>query len=333
MTRAHTWMLLALAVGCSSENTDDPAPISTTYPAATTAPPEPTGPVGSTTPGPVTSQPVTPVGPTGGVAPVGPTGGSGPVAPIPSTTGPTPTTPAPEPTTPAPVTTTEEPDVTSAPAGETSEPVDETSDEPAAGECVKGTTAGNEVVFIGESFIALSSIPEETAKLAIANGSLKQGEQYHDFSVSGTRMGDGAIPRQYTQAQAQHNIRYVLMNGGGNDCLQANDPNAPIPAAEKLFQEMAADGVEKIVYFFYPDAGGGFAGGSLQTCLNQYRPKIKALCDGLTAPKCYWVDLAETEWKGNESAFTSDGIHPNGQGSVVTAKAIWNTMVENCVAQ
>lgn len=331
MTRTHTWMLLAFAVGCSSENTDGPNPLPTTDPTSTVTP-QPSGPVGTTTPGPVTSQPMGPVGPTGGVAPVGPTGGSGPVAPAPTTTAPT--TTAPE-TTSAPTTATEEPDTSSAPVGETSEaPVDETSEEPAPtpGECVKGTTAGNEVVFIGESFIALSSIPEETAKLAIANGSLKQGEQYHDFSVSGTRMGDGAIPRQYTQAQAQHDIRFVLMNGGGNDCLQANDPNAPIPAAEKLFQDMAADGVEKIVYFFYPDAAGGFAG-NLQPCLNEYRPKIKALCDGLTAPKCYWVDLAETEWKGNEAAFTTDGIHPNAQGSVATAKAIWGAMVENCVAQ
>lgn len=202
------------------------------------------------------------------------------------------------------------------------------------GECVKGSTKGNEVVFIGESFIAASSIPEETTTLAIQNGSLAQGDKYLDFSVSGTRMGDGAIPRQYTQAQAANPIRFVLMNGGGNDCLQANDPNAPIPAAEKLYEEMAADGVEKVVYFFYPDAAGMFGGPSsqLQTCLDTYRPKIKALCDSLEAPKCYWIDLAETSWAGNESAYTSDGIHPNAQGSKVTAQAIWDIMAENCVA-
>lgn len=332
MTRAHTWMMLALAVGCSSENTDGANPLPTTDPSST-LPAQPSGPVGSTTPGPTTSAPVLPPpGPTGGT---GPGVEPGPVPPVSPTTAPMTSTTAPADTSTAPATSSEEPDVTSAPVSETSEaPIDETSDEPAPtpGECVKGTTAGNEVVFIGESFIAASTIPEETAKLAIANGSLKQGEQYHDFSVSGTRLGDGAIPRQYTQAQAQHDIRFVLMNGGGNDCLQANDPNAPIPAAEKLFQEMAADGIEKVVYFFYPDAAGAFAG-QLQGCLNEYRPKIKALCDGLTAPKCYWVDLAETEWKGNESAFTTDGIHPNAQGSVATAKAIWGAMVENCVAQ
>lgn len=212
---------------------------------------------------------------------------------------------------------------------------DVTSDDGPGGECVKGSTKGNEVVFIGESFIAASAIPEETTTLAIQNGSLEQGDKYLDFSVSGTRMGDGAIPRQYTQAQAANPIRFVLMNGGGNDCLQAGDPNSPIPAAEKLYAEMAADGVEKVVYFFYPDAAGSFGGpgSQLQTCLEEYRPKIKALCDSLEAPKCYWLDLAETSWAGNESAYTSDGIHPNGQGAKVTADAIWETMVENCVAQ
>src|SRR5690606_27807803 len=100
----------------------------------------------------------------------------------------------------------------------------------------------------------------DTSNLAAQNGSLQQGEQYLDFSVSGTRLGDGAIPSQYTQAQAANPIRFVLMNGGGNDCLQANDPNAPIPAVEALYEQMAADGVEKVVYFFYPDAAGAFGG-------------------------------------------------------------------------
>src|SRR5690606_34719058 len=270
-----------------------------------------------------------------------------PVVPPPVTPPPTnpPTTPtATPPATSSPETTTPEPETTSdtpSVSPSTEVPVDtdtgdgEESAAPDPGACVKGATKGNEVVFIGESFIAASNIPEDTTALAIQNGSLAQGDKYLDFSVSGTRLGDGAIPRQYTQAQQQHPIRFVLMNGGGNDCLQAGDPNSPIPAAEKLYAEMAADGVEKVVYFFYPDSVGSFGGpgSSLQNCLEEYRPKIRELCNSLQAPKCYWIDLAETSWAGNEAAYTSDGIHPNQQGSKVTAEAIWNTMVENCVAQ
>ncbi len=199
--------------------------------------------------------------------------------------------------------------------------------------CQKGTTKGNEVVFIGESFIALSSIAADTSALARQNGSLEQGDSYLDYSVAGTRLGDGAIPGQYTSAANSNPIRFVLMDGGGNDCLQAGDSNSPITAAESLFEEMAQDGVEKVVYFFYPDPVGNFAGGGLKPCLDELRPKMKAVCDGLTAPKCYWLDLRETSWSGNEASYTSDGIHPNAQGSQVTAQAIWDVMVENCVAQ
>lgn len=202
-----------------------------------------------------------------------------------------------------------------------------------SGECTVGTTEANEVVIIGESFIAASSIGQDISNLAIENGSLGQGESYINNSVSGTRLGDGAIPSQYTNAANSNPIRFVLMDGGGNDCLQAGDANSPLNAAKDLFAQMAEDGVEKIVYFFYPDPAGNFGGGSLKTCLDELRPKMKEVCDGLTAPKCYWLDLRETSWTGNESAYTSDGIHPNAQGSQVTADAVWKVMVDNCVAQ
>lgn len=338
MTRNRCYFTaLMLSLACSSEA---PSENTTTSPAVTassttsvTPPPPPTTSAGATS----TSTPVNPPAQPPTVNPQPP-----PTAPNPAPTSPqvtptasqTSTTPDPTSEATTEVVSSEAPQ--SAPTSEaTQTTVEETTAEPPSGECIKGSTKGNEVVFIGESFIAASAIPEETTALAAQNGSLAQGDKYLDFSVSGTRMGDGAIPRQYTQAQEQNPIRFVLMNGGGNDCLQAGDPNSPIPAAEKLYAEMAADGVEKVVYFFYPDAAGSFGGptSQLQTCLEEYRPKIKALCDSLEAPKCYWLDLAETGWAGNESAYTSDGIHPNAQGSKVTADEIWKTMVENCVAQ
>ena len=58
---------------------------------------------------------------------------------------------------------------------------------------------------------------------------------------------------------------------------------------------------------------------------------MKALCDGLTAPKCYWMDL-RTLWNGH-SEYTSDGIHPTSAGSVATGDAIWEVMKDKCVAQ
>jgi len=93
---------------------------------------------------------------------------------------------------------------------------------------------------------------------------------------------------------------------------------------------MAQNGTEKVVYFFYPDpVGSNYA--SLKTCLDGLRPRMKALCDGLTAPRCHWLDLRPT-WNGHPE-YTSDGIHPTDQGSVVTGQAVWQTMRTNCVAQ
>lgn len=202
-----------------------------------------------------------------------------------------------------------------------------------SGTCQKGTTKGAEVLFIGESFVAASSIPEETTKLARAAGSLGANESYVDKSVSGTWIGNGAsnsIPNQYKNNS--NGVRFVLMNGGGNDCWQGgkdSDRTNALNAAKSLFQEMGTKGVEKVLYFFYPDPiGSQFA--SLTACLNLLRPDMKALCDAQTAPKCYWVDLRET-WNGHPE-YTSDGIHVAGPGNVPTATAIWKGMEANCIA-
>ena len=204
-----------------------------------------------------------------------------------------------------------------------------------SGTCTKGQTKGNQVAVIGESFIAAThGITQEIEKQAKANGSLGQSEHYVDNSVSGTLLSGSdanAIPNQYKKAAQGGMIKYVLMDGGGNDCLQANNGDAALTAAQALFPNMAKDGVEKVVYFFYPDPLGSFASGTLKTCLDALRPKMKALCDGLTAPKCYWMDL-RTVWNGH-SEYTSDGIHPTSAGSVATGDAIWDVMKTTCVAQ
>ncbi|HEY3499397.1 MAG TPA: SGNH/GDSL hydrolase family protein, partial [Polyangiaceae bacterium] len=202
-----------------------------------------------------------------------------------------------------------------------------------SGACERGTTMGNEVLFIGESFIAASSIPEETSKLAREAGSLGANDNYVDKSVSGTWIGNGAsnsIPAQYRSNS--NGVRFVLMNGGGNDCWQGGQEShrtAALNAARDLFQDMAENGVEKVVYFFYPDPiGSQFA--SLTACLDLLRPAMKEVCDGQTSPECYWVDLRET-WEGHPE-YTSDGIHVAGPGNVPTATAIFESMQENCVA-
>ena len=200
------------------------------------------------------------------------------------------------------------------------------------GECVKGQTKGKDVAVIGESFIAAThGITQQIEANAKAAGALPQSDKYVDNSVSGTTLANNQIPSQYDKAvSSSGTIKYVLMDGGGNDCLINNNGDAALTAATTLFKNMADKKTEKIVYFFYPDPiGSNFA--SLKSCLDKLRPSMKALCDGLTAPKCYWLDLRDT-WNGH-AEYTSDGIHPTTEGSKATGDAIWKTMVANCVAQ
>lgn len=199
------------------------------------------------------------------------------------------------------------------------------------GDCVKGQTKGSEVAVIGESFIAAShGITKEIESQAKAAGSLGQSDKYVDNSVSGTTLA-GDIPKQYDRAvQSSGTIKYVLMDGGGNDCMGGGTGDAALAAAKTLFQTMASKNTLKVQYFFYPDPIGS-QWSSLKGCLDVLRPKMKELCDGLTAPKCYWLDL-RTVWNGHNE-YTSDGIHPTAAGDKATGDAIWPEMVKNCIAQ
>jgi cysteine-rich repeat protein len=204
------------------------------------------------------------------------------------------------------------------------------SSAPISDVCVVGQTQGSEVAVIGDSFISISAIPERIEQRAKAAGSLAESDGYLDNAVAGSTLANNEIGSQYDQAvTSSGTIKYVLMNGGATDC-QTNDGDAALAAAEALFETMAQNNTEKVVYFFYADPiGSSYA--TLKTCLDTLRPQMKALCDGLTLPKCYFLDLRGF-WDGH-SEYTSDGIHPTAAGSDVTGDAIWDVMVENCVAQ
>jgi lysophospholipase L1-like esterase len=115
-----------------------------------------------------------------------------------------------------------------------------------------------------------------------------------------------------------------------NDCI-ANAPDPAYNAAETLLNTMGTDGVEKVLNFFYPDPYGS-QWASLKSCLDGLRPSIQALCEGLTSPKCYSVDLRES-WGDHTEYAPNDGIHPSAAGDQASAGQIWPVMVENCIAQ
>jgi len=204
-----------------------------------------------------------------------------------------------------------------------------------------GTTiSGNQVIVIGESFIAMShEITRNLENLARNAGILPSNESFIDNSVSGTRLSGGispTIPQQYANGNTQKQVRWVIMDGGGNDCLQGSCSNPPTSscqdlqnaanAANNLLQQMGNDGVVKVLYFFYPEPVGS-SYSDLKAKLDVLRPMIQNIVNSTSNPQCYWLDLRPV-WNGHPE-YTSDGIHPTSAGSEATANAIWDLIQQN----
>jgi lysophospholipase L1-like esterase len=210
--------------------------------------------------------------------------------------------------------------------------------------CAKGVTKGSEVLLIGDSFIALSrDISEDLNTLARNAGTLEAGESYRDSSVSGTQLSGGIspqIPQQYVNAQRQGPVKVVIMDGGGNDMLNNTCSDPPtascqaiqnaVAAVEDLFSTMGDDGVESVVYFFYPE---NQTNATQRAKIDVLRTLLQEVCTSAVSPKCYGVDLRPVFVGHFTEYILSDGIHPTAAGSQATAEAIWASMQQNCIAQ
>ncbi len=215
---------------------------------------------------------------------------------------------------------------------------------------------GSEIVMIGDSYPALSGeIGKHLQALASAAGALAPGDAYRTYYKSGANMATypgstiTAIPAQFQQAvTANPDIKYVIMDGGGNDILLENSqcidaPDAAgslsatcqtaiqnaIDAANTLFGTMKTDNVEKIIYYFYPHlptAGKP----SVNTVMDYSYPLVQAACAAAPVP-CYFVDT-RAAFDGHPEYIGPDGIHPTTAGSDVIAGLIWGVMQQECVA-
>ena len=201
---------------------------------------------------------------------------------------------------------------------------------------------GSDVLIIGESFIALShAISHDLDSIARKAGVLNATDTFRDYAVSGTQLSGGispSIPLQFTNAKNTRPVKYVIMDGGGNDCLNASCTTPPLitcqnlqnamNAAKALLDTMGRNGVLKVIYFFYPDPQGSLQQ-TLQPKLDTLRPRIQNIVLNQTAPICYWLDLRPA-FAGNYSQYIlSDGIHPTAAGSLAAANAIWSVVQTN----
>lgn len=204
-----------------------------------------------------------------------------------------------------------------------------------------GKIKGSEVLVIGDSFIAMShEITKYLEQHAKSAGILDQNDKFRDFAVSGTKLSGGvspSIPDQYKNARQQGNVKYVIMDGGGNDCLQSSsalpwssstpEVSAATSAAKSLFSKMGSDGVKKVQYFFYPDPQGSLS--SMKNKLDVLRPLVQSIVTGSSSPKGYLLDLRPAFSGKYNQYITSDGIHPNSTGCKAAADAIWEAMKTN----
>jgi hypothetical protein len=221
-------------------------------------------------------------------------------------------------------------------------------EETGSGACTIGGTPSSEVVTIGDSYFAITPVITGVMVHARLNGSLDPQEDYRRYEVGGTQMGNGQIPGMFDDAVGEDpNIDTVIMTGGGNDvligganiCLTDPPPSEPclaaldgvFGAAEQLIADMAAAGVQHVVYSFYPHLPPGFPPGAKNETLDYAAPIVEELCTNAPVD-CHFVDIREA-FEGHPEYITGDAIHPTDAGAQVIADLIWATMEENCIAQ
>src|SRR5690606_21668842 len=152
--------------------------------------------------------------------------------------------------------------------------------------CAPAAIAGDEVLVIGDSFFGAShQITTSLEAQARSAGVLTDAEAFRDESsvlANALAFGGNGLGAQYLAA-AEAQVKLVIMNGGGADLLigscAAPTPDCPLlraasTAAQELLSRMATDGVEHVVYVFYPDP----IDAELQAKMDALRPLIESVC-------------------------------------------------------
>ncbi|HEY3499571.1 MAG TPA: hypothetical protein VGK73_33000 [Polyangiaceae bacterium] len=211
-----------------------------------------------------------------------------------------------------------------------------------AGACVSGELEGNQVVVLGDTFMALSHrITAGVEELARAAGALPESQRYRDASTivnNALAVNGNGILNQYGRAVAEAPVAVVIMNGGGADVLAGTceDPAAgtcpfvssAAAGAGDLFARMASDGVAHVIYAFYPDP----VDAGVREKMDALRPEVEAACGRSPVP-CHFLDLRPVFEGRYADYIAADGLNPTAAGSLAAASAIWATMQEHCVAQ
>lgn len=202
---------------------------------------------------------------------------------------------------------------------------------PSSGSCTKGTK-GSDVAILGESFYAISPqyIQNRVQDDARKAGSLGASDTYHNVAVSGQNMNYIATTEWTAATSGGASPKYILMDGGGIDCLSGSSCPTCASTFKTLLGKMGTAGVEKVIYTRYPEPGNPPGSNtSLKACLDMTMPGMQTTCEGSTSPKCYFLDLRPVWVNGD----TTDGLHPTQSGGEHVGDLLWSEMVKDCVAQ
>lgn len=188
-----------------------------------------------------------------------------------------------------------------------------------------GMGDGSDVITVGDSWMnyAVNGGGIETGLLAAS------GQRYRTYGVAGTMLLDEVIPNQYETAKRQNpDIKTVVMTGGGNDLLLTgmtaggcgegckSTIDKVTERLVKMWDEMAADGVQDVIYIEYSRGGSNAPG---VTYANEVIPPKCA-----AAPvRCHFIDSDKFI-----NMVLIDGVHPTADGCQKLGKAAFDLMVE-----
>jgi hypothetical protein len=195
-----------------------------------------------------------------------------------------------------------------------------------------GKGDGGDVITIGDSWMSNTLGTGDAIQGALQRLTM---QPYRHYAVQGVMLMSAsafgaAIPSQYqTAKRLDPNIKTVVMTGGGNDIIQ----NPGVQAAcnegtqecvdllnrisdtlNELWTEMAADGVQDVVYIRYSKDAG-----STSDKVRGMQKPIDVCTSGKI--RCHSIDSTEAVM-----AELQDGIHPTRAANDRLAKVIWDVM-------
>jgi len=192
-----------------------------------------------------------------------------------------------------------------------------------------GEGDGSDVITIGDSWMSLGATGIQQSLVRLS------GQRYRTYGRGGTRLLNEVIPNQYDSAKsADPDIKTVVMTGGGNDIIQVPGLRDDCAAGgmqcamvlgmildrlTALWEEMAADGVQDVIYVQYSNPEGNNVDFALPSG-DGVGPRCEDVPEPLRCHRLETLDIVMGD--------IPDGIHPSGAAYDRIGQAVHDLMVD-----